>query len=115
VQVEIPLCDVLAEGERFAVDIQGANSMELVDLAGADANARAGLPPSDQFIAWEITRGKDKVAITANGQPQKPYYASGKARGDEAKTALLATALKPAFTIKKGEKASFRQAAIIRQ
>jgi hypothetical protein len=45
---------------------------------------------------------------------QKAFYASGKLRGDEAKAALLATALRPKFSVKRGGQASFRNAQIVK-
>ena len=62
----------------------------------------------------EIVREKDQITFTCNGHPQKPFYASGKLRGDEAKPAILATSLRAGFTVKKGEKASFRNAKIVK-
>ena len=106
--------DILEVGDRFTVEVKGANSLELVDLDGADANARSGLPTADTFMKVEIVRENDQITFTCNGQPQKPFYASGKLRGDEAKSALLATSLRAGFTVKKGERASFQNATIVR-
>jgi hypothetical protein len=106
--------DVLDVGDRFTVEVKGANSLELVDLKGADANARCSVPAGDAFIKVEIVREKDQITFTCDGQPQKAFYASGKLRGDEAKAAILATSLRAGFTVKKGEKASFQNAKIVK-
>ena len=106
--------DVLEIGDRFTVEIQGANSVELVDLEGADANARTSAPVSDTFVLVEIWREQDQITFTCDGKFQKAYYASGGLRGNDAKAALLATALRPAFTVKKGGQASFRNASIVK-
>ncbi|WP_442509756.1 hypothetical protein SH528x_001348 [Novipirellula sp. SH528] len=106
--------DVLEVGDRFTVELQGANSIELVDLQGADANARASLPSGDKFVVVEIAREKDGITFIFDGQSQKAFHASGKLRGDEAKAALLATSLRPGFSVKKGSQASFRNATIIK-
>jgi hypothetical protein len=105
--------DVLEIGDRFIVELEGANSIEMVDLEGADANARTSLPTVDGFVKVEIRREKDQIKFLCNGRPQNPYYASGKLRGDEAKAELLATSLRPGFSVKKGGQASFRYAEII--
>ena len=107
--------DVLEDGDRFTVELQGANSIEMVDLEGADANARASLPANDRYIVVEFLRDQDKIAFRCDGQSPKTYYASGKLRGDEAKTALLATGLRPGFSIKKGERMTFRRAQIAKR
>ena len=106
--------DVLAVGDRFTVELQGANSVEMVDLEGDDANAHTSLPESDKFVVVEIIREKDKIIFTCDRQSQRPYYASGKLRGDEARTAMLGTALRPAFSVKKEGQASFRNAQIVK-
>ncbi len=106
--------DVLEVGDRFTVELQGANSVEMVDLEGADANARISLPDSDKPAVVEIIRGKDEILFTCDGQSQRPYYASGKLRGDEARTALLGSPLRPGFSVKKGGQASFRNAQIVK-
>jgi hypothetical protein len=106
--------DVLEVGDRFTVELQGANSVEMVDLEGADANARTSLPNSDKLVVVEIIREKDKIIFTCDRQSQKPYYASGKLRGDEARTTLLGTELRPGFSVKKGGQASFRNAQIVK-
>lgn len=106
--------DVLEVGDRLTVELQGANSVEVVDLEGADANARTSLPDSDKLVVVEIIRDEDKITFTCDGQSRKPYYASGKLRGTEAATALLGTALRAGFTVKKGERASFRNAHIVK-
>lgn len=105
---------MLEVGDRFIVELQGINSVEMVDLEGADANARTSLPASDTFVVVEIRREQDTIAFSCDGQSQKAYYASGKLRGDEAKAALLATALQPGFSVKKGAQASFRNAQIVK-
>jgi hypothetical protein len=46
--------DVLEIGDRFTVELQGINSVEMVDLEGADANARTSMPASDTFVAVEL-------------------------------------------------------------
>jgi hypothetical protein len=104
--------DVLEVGDRFTVELQGANSIELVDLDGEDANARASLPTSDTLVVIEIRREPDKITIVCNGEAQKAYHASGKLRGKEAEAALLAAALRPGFSVKKGSQASFRNARL---
>ncbi len=106
--------DVLEVGDRFTVEVQGANSIEMVDLEGADANARTSVPANGAFVVVEIRREQGEIAFTCDGQPQNTYYASGKLRGNEAKSALLATALRPAFSVKKGERMSFRNAQIVK-
>lgn len=106
--------DVLEVGDRFTVELQGANSLEMVDLEGPDANARISLPTSDKLVLVEIIREKDGIAFTCDGQSQKAFHASGKLRGEEARTSLLATDLRPGFSVKKGGKASFRNAQIIK-
>jgi hypothetical protein len=107
--------EVLEVGDRFTVELQGANSVEMVDLEGADANARASLPASDAFVVVEIRRELDQLTFRGDGQLQKTYYASGKLRGDEAQSALLATALRPGFSVKKGERTSFRNAQVVKR
>jgi len=106
--------DVLEVGDCFTVELQGANSVEMVDVEGADANARTSLPTSGKFVVVEITREKNQIIFTCDGKSQQSFYASGKLRGDEAKLALLATALRPGFSVKRGEKASFRCARIVK-
>ena len=106
--------DVLEVGDRFSVQLQGTSSVELVDIEGFDANARSSLPASDKFVVVEIAREQDGITFSFDGQPQKAFHASGKLRGDEAKTALLATSLRPGFSVKKGSQASFRNAKIIK-
>jgi hypothetical protein len=106
--------DVLEVGDRFSVEVKGANSIEVVDLEGADAHVRAALPNADMFVKVEIARDKDQITFTCNGQTTKSFYASGKLRGDEAQAALLATALRAGFSVKKDGKASFRNAKITR-
>ena len=106
--------NVLEVGDRFSVEVRGALSLELVDLAGADANARTSPPTAGGFVKVEFVREQNQITITCDGQPQKPYYASDKLRGDEAKAALLATSLRAGFAIKKGQSASFRNAKIIK-
>jgi hypothetical protein len=106
--------DVLEVGDRFTVEIQGANSVELVDLEGADANARTSLPANNGFVVVEIRRERDQIIFRCDGEQLKAYYASGKLRGDEAQSALLATTLRPGFSVKKGERASFRNAQIVK-
>jgi len=107
--------DVLEVGDSFSVEVKGAFSVEVVDLEGADANARFNLPEKQSgFAIFEITREKDRITFVYDGKVQKTYYASGKLRGDAAKDALLATPLRAGLTVKKGEKASFRNAKIIR-
>jgi hypothetical protein len=106
--------DVLEVGDRFTVELQGANSVEMVDLEGADANARISLPESDKLVVVEIIREKDEILFTCDRQSHSPYYASGKLRGEEAKTALLGAALRPGFSVKKEGQASFRNAQIVK-
>jgi hypothetical protein len=106
--------DVLEVGDRFTVELQGANSIEMVDLEGDDANARASVPGNGAFVVVEIRREQDEIIFRCDDQPQKTYYASGKQRGDEAKSALLATSLRPGFSVKKGERMSFRNAQIVK-
>jgi hypothetical protein len=106
--------DVLEVGDRFTVELLGANSIEMVDLEGVDANARTSLPASDSWVVVEFRREQDKIIFICNGQAQKPYYASGKLRGDDAKAALLAAPLRPGFSIKKGERARYRHEKIIK-
>ena len=106
--------DVLEVGDRFSVELQGANSFEVVDLDGADAHARIGVPAGEAFTVLEIHREQDGLTFVCDGQPQKPYYASGKLRGDDARAALLSAKLKPTFTVKKGAQASFRNAGLRR-
>ena len=106
--------DILEVGDRFSVEMKGANSLELVDLDGADANARSSFPTADTLIKVEIVREKDQLTFTMNGQRQKLFYASGKLRGDDAKSALLGSSLRAGFTVKKGEKASFRNSKIVK-
>ena len=89
-------------------------AIEMVDLEGPDANARISLPTSDKLVLVEIIREKDGIAFTCDGQSQKAFHASGKLRGEEARTSLLATDLRPGFSVKKGGKASFRNAQIIK-
>ncbi len=106
--------DVLEAGDRFKVELQGANSFELADLDGADANARIGVPAGEAFTIVEIHREQDGLSFTCDGQPQKPYYASGILRGDDARAALVTSKLRPTFTVKKGSQASFRNAQILK-
>ena len=72
------------------------------------------MPASDTLVVVEIRREPDKITFRCNGQSQKPYYATGKLRGDEAKAALLAKALRPGFSVNKGERAVFRNAQIVK-
>lgn len=106
--------EVLEVGDRFTVELRGANSVEMVDLEGPDANARISLPAGDRFILLAITREQERITFTCDGQSRTAYHASGNLRGEEARTRLLTTALRPGFSVKKGEKASFRNAQIIK-
>lgn len=106
--------DILEVGNRFTVELQGANSVEMVDLEGADANARTSIPASDTFVVVEIHRQQGKITFNCGGALQKTYYATGQLRGDEAKTALLASALRPGFSLKQGERVIFRNAQIVK-
>jgi hypothetical protein len=104
--------DVLEVGDHFTVELQGAASIELVNLDGEDANARASLPTSDTLVVVELRREPDKITIVCNGEAQKTYHASGKLRGKEAEAALLAATLRPGFSVKKGSQAQFRNARL---
>lgn len=104
--------NILEVGDRFSVELKGAASIEMVDLNGADANARTSLPTADSFVKVEITREQDRITYICNGEPQKTFYASGKLRGDDAKSVLVARILRAGFAVKKGEQASFRNATI---
>lgn len=106
--------DTLEVGDRFTVELQGANSFEVANLDGADAHARIGVPAGDRFSVVEIHREQDGLSFLCDGQPQKPYYASGKLRGDDAKAALNAAPLRPAFTVKKVAQAIFRNALLLK-
>lgn len=106
--------DVLEVGDRFTVELQGVNSLEMIDLEGPDANARISLPTSDKLVLVEIIRDKDGIAFTCDGKSQEAFHASGKLRGEEARTRLLATDLRPGFSVKKGGEASFRNAQILK-
>jgi hypothetical protein len=106
--------DVLEVGDRLIVELQGANSVEMVDLEGADANARTSLPASDTFVVVEFRREQGEITFSCDSTLQKTYYATGQLRGDEAKVALLAAALRPGFSVKKGERAIFRNAQIVK-
>lgn len=106
--------DVLQSGDRFTVQLKGANSVEVVDVNGADANARTGLPASDTFIAAEIQRGPERVTFRFDGQSSSTYYASGKLRGDQARASLCAGTLQAAFTVKRGAQAEFRSPQIVK-
>lgn len=105
--------DVLEPGERFLVEVQGANSVELIDLAGDDANARIAPPPDDAFVSVEIHREPDKLTFRCDGMPVRTWYASGKLRGDEARDALVAASLRPGFSLKRGEQVRFRNARLV--
>ncbi|MHC4875611.1 MAG: hypothetical protein ACYTGL_03870 [Planctomycetota bacterium] len=106
--------DVLEIGDRFTVELQGVNSIEVVDLDGPDAHARIGGPAGEAFTVVEVHRQQDGLTFVCDGQPQMPYYASAKLRGDDARAALVSSQLKPAFTVKKGAHASFRNAGLRR-
>jgi hypothetical protein len=106
--------DVLDVGDRFTVEVQGVNSIELVDLEGPNAYAATSIPQNDTFVVVEMRRGQDKISFICNGQSHKTLYASAALRGENAKPLLLAASLRAGFTVKKGEKASFRNAKIVK-
>ena len=58
--------DVLAVGDRFTVELQGANSVEMVDLEGTDANARTSLPVSDKLVVVATCTRRTSSRPSAN-------------------------------------------------
>jgi hypothetical protein len=106
--------NVLEAGSRFSVEVKGVFSVGVIDLEGHDANAHFSFPKTDGFVKVEIERAKDSVAFTCDGQRKTTKYMSGKLRGDAARAAMISRDLRVTISTKKGEKASFRNAKLMK-
>ncbi len=106
--------DVLHVGDRFSIEIQGAGSVELLDVDGPDAAGGIGTAKESGFMTVEIFREQNQLRFLCNGMERSAFFLCGALRGEKAKAELLPAKLRPAFTLKKDQTVRFRNAKIVR-